>query len=151
MFCIASIAIFTRASNIVDPSFSRAKPTLDYQRNRVLPMHFQQQVFPVADKRLWNIKNVDNVVAEIGHIFFLYLKYLFFKRVIFIKVFFFQNIFKYIVLQPWSHIKACGKFYCSFEKENVSSIIPKNDRHYIILEYSTLFLVDAICKKFARL
>ena len=29
-------------------------------------MHFEQQVFLFANKRLWNVKNVDNVVAKIG-------------------------------------------------------------------------------------
>ena len=52
MFCIASIAMFTL--------------TLDDQRKRVLPMHFERKVFLFANKRLWNIKNVDNVVAKIG-------------------------------------------------------------------------------------
>ena len=33
-------------------------------------MHFEQQVFLFANKRLWNIKNVDNVVAKIGYIYF---------------------------------------------------------------------------------
>ena len=45
MFCIASIAMFTRTSNFVERLFSRAKPTLDDQSKRVLPMHFEQQVF----------------------------------------------------------------------------------------------------------
>ena len=53
-------------SNIVERFFSRAKLTLDDQRKRVLPMHFEQQVFLFANKRLWNIKNVDNVVTKIG-------------------------------------------------------------------------------------
>ena len=53
MFCMASIEMFTL--------------TLDDQTKRgVLPMHFEQQVFLFANKRLWNIKNVDNVVANIG-------------------------------------------------------------------------------------
>ena len=40
--------------------------TLDEQRKRVLPMYFEQQVFLFANKRLWNIENVDNVVSKIG-------------------------------------------------------------------------------------
>ena len=57
MFRIASNAIFSRLSNNVERLFSRAK--------KVLPMHFEQQVFQFANKRLWNIKNIDNVVAKI--------------------------------------------------------------------------------------
>ena len=44
----------------------RAKLTLDDQRKRELPMHFEQQVFLFTNKRLWNIENVDNVVAKNG-------------------------------------------------------------------------------------
>ena len=51
MFCIASIAMFTL--------------TLDDQRKRVLPLHFEQQVFLFAKERSWNIKNVDSVVVKI--------------------------------------------------------------------------------------
>ena len=51
-------------SNIVERLFSRANLTLDDQRKRVLPMHFEQ-VFLFTIKRLWNIKNVDSVVAKI--------------------------------------------------------------------------------------
>ena len=29
-------------------------------------MHFEQKVFLFANERLWNIKNVDNVVVKIG-------------------------------------------------------------------------------------
>ena len=36
------------------------------QRKRVFPMHSEQQVFLFVNKRLWNIKNVDNVIAKIG-------------------------------------------------------------------------------------
>ena len=57
--------MFTRTSNIVERRFSRVMLTLDDQRKRVLPMHFEQQVFLFANKRSWNIKNVDNVVAKI--------------------------------------------------------------------------------------
>ena len=64
MFCIASVAMFTRTSHIVERLFSRAKPTLDDQRKRVLSMHFEQQVFLFANKRSWNIKTVDNVVPK---------------------------------------------------------------------------------------
>ena len=35
--------------------FSRAKLTLDDQRKRVLPLHFEQQVRQFANKRLWNL------------------------------------------------------------------------------------------------
>ena len=48
MFCIASIAMFTRTSNILERLFSRAKLTLDDRRKRVLPMHFEQQVFLIC-------------------------------------------------------------------------------------------------------
>ena len=63
---MASIAMFTHISNTVERLFSRAKLTLDEKRKRVLPMHFKQQIFLFANERLWNIKNVDNVDAEIG-------------------------------------------------------------------------------------
>ena len=33
-------------------------------------MHFEQQVSLFANKCLWNNKNVDNVVAEVGYAFF---------------------------------------------------------------------------------
>ena len=66
MFCIASVAMFTRTSNFVERLFSRAKLTLDDQRKRLLPMHFEQQVFLFANKRLWIIKNVHNVADKIG-------------------------------------------------------------------------------------
>ena len=39
-------------SNIVEGLFSRAKLTLDDQRKRMLPMHFEQQVLLFANKRL---------------------------------------------------------------------------------------------------
>ena len=65
ILCIASIEMFNRTSNIVERLFSRAKLTLDDWRKRVLLMHFEQ-VFLFANKSSWNIKNVDNVVAEIG-------------------------------------------------------------------------------------
>ena len=42
MFGIASIAMFTCTSNIVERLFRRAKLTLGDQRKRVLPMHFVQ-------------------------------------------------------------------------------------------------------------
>ena len=58
--------MFSRTSNIVERLFSRAKLTLDDHRKQVLPMHFEQQVFLFANKRLRIIKNVDNVVAKIG-------------------------------------------------------------------------------------
>ena len=41
MFCIASIAMFTL--------------TLDNQTKRLLPMHFEQQVFLFDNKRSWNV------------------------------------------------------------------------------------------------
>ena len=41
MYCIGSIALFTL--------------TLDDQRKRVLPVHFEQQVFLFANIRLWKI------------------------------------------------------------------------------------------------
>ena len=63
---IASIAMFTCTYNFVERLFSRAKLALDDQRKRVLPMQFELEVFLFANKRLWNIKNVDNVVAKIG-------------------------------------------------------------------------------------
>ena len=50
-------------------------------------------------------KNFDNVDAKIGvkHIF--YNDNLFFEGVIFIKVFFFRNIFKFIFYNPdWDHV-----------------------------------------------
>ena len=66
-FCIvSSIAMFTHTSNIVEGLFRRPKVTLDDQRKRELPMLFEQEVFVFANKRLLNIKNVDNVVAKFG-------------------------------------------------------------------------------------
>ena len=41
--------MFYRTSNIVERLVSRAKLTLDDQRKRVLPMHFEQQAF------LWRV------------------------------------------------------------------------------------------------
>ena len=66
IFCIANIAMFTRTFNIVQRLFSCAKLTLGDQRKQVLPMHFEQEVLIFVNKRLWNIKNVDSVVAKIG-------------------------------------------------------------------------------------
>ena len=47
------------------------------------------------------------------NILFVQLKYLFFKEVIFIKVFFFQNMFKYIFLQPCVWMLADCRQACS--------------------------------------
>ena len=56
MFRIASISIamFTRTSNFVERLFSHAMLTLGDQRQRILPMHFEQ-AFLFANKRLWKI------------------------------------------------------------------------------------------------
>ena len=64
LLCIASIAMFTRTSYIVELLSRSSKLTLVDQRKRVLPIYFEHQVFLFANKRLWNIKNVDNVVAK---------------------------------------------------------------------------------------
>ena len=56
----------TGISKIVERFFSRSKLTLNDQRKRVLPMHFELLVFIFANKRLSNIRNVENVVAKIG-------------------------------------------------------------------------------------
>ena len=45
MFRKASIAMFTRTSSIVERLFSHARLTLEDQRKRLLPMHFEQQLF----------------------------------------------------------------------------------------------------------
>ena len=80
MFCIASIAMFTHTSSIVQRLFSRAKLALDDQRKRV---------FLFANKRLWNIEDVDNVVATI---YFFPMKILIFQELLFIKYFSSKNI-----------------------------------------------------------
>ena len=74
MVCIASIATFTRTSNILERLFSHAKLTLDDLRKRLLPMHFEQQVFPLPTNVNGTFKMLITLFLKLDKCIFLPIK-----------------------------------------------------------------------------
>ena len=53
-------------SNIVERLFSKTKMTLHDTRKRILPVHFEAQMFLLINEQFWNIQEVDACVNKIN-------------------------------------------------------------------------------------